>query len=156
MIGAPESNYELIFERVSDLLQRKVGHGLFTVSRALPGGHEVERIFTTNSAVYPVHGRKPVDQTDWTRMMQRGECFVANRPEDFGEHFFDLSTIVALGLGAVINVPVQHENRLLGTLNLLDKPGAYPHSAVDACLEARELSVQGYLAYERLTANQSV
>ena len=142
------------FAAVSLQLQQGIGHKLFTVSHVLPGGQFVERIYTSDPAAYPVHGQKPRDHTAWSFQMARGECFVANHPDDFGPHFSDLATIVGQGLGAVINMPILAGGRLMGTLNLLDAAGAYPTSAVDACLEVQALAARGFAEYEQSTATR--
>ena len=142
------------FGQLSETLGTSVGHRLFTVSRILPGAREVERIFTTNAQVYPVTGRKPIDASDWTDRMARGECFVANRPQDFGVHFGDLDTIVSIGLGSVINVPVFDGPRQLGTLNLLDATGAYSGDVLTPCRAALPMAVQAFLQYEQTLASQ--
>jgi hypothetical protein len=142
------------FDRLCQQLQASVGHRLFTVSRILPGAKEVERIYTTNTQVYPVTGRKAVDVSDWSARMARGECFVANRPQDFGAHFGDLDTIVSIGLGSVINVPVFDGPRQLGTLNLLDTTGAYGGDVLTPCRIALPMAVQAFLEYEHHLASQ--
>ncbi len=140
--------YRQTFEQLSNALQRQLGHRLFTVSRILPGAREVERIFTTRPDVYPVHGRKTIDTTPWTELMARGECFVASRPGAFGAHFGDIDTIVSIGLGAVVNVPVHDAGRQMGTLNLLDATGAYTGDLSAACAAAQRMAVKGFREYE--------
>lgn len=147
--------YEVTFAAVSDLLQQRVGHKLLTVSRVLPDEASVERIYTTRPDAYPVHGRKPRDRTEWTALMERGDCFVASHPEDFGPHFSDLPAIVRNGLGAVINIPVLDGARMLGTLNLLDAEGAYTGPVLDACIEARGLAAKGFALYEQWVARRA-
>ena len=143
------------FQQLGEQLKRDPGYKLFTISCITPDGTQAERIFTNMPEVYPVHGRKPRDQSAWSEKMARGECFVANRPEDFGEHFFDLSTIVALGLGAVINVPVFDGGRHVGGLNLLDTTGAYTGNVIDACRASLVLAVQGFREYEEFAKTRS-
>ena len=147
--------HETMFQTVSDTLKASVGHILFTVSHALPGGQEVERIFTNMPADYPTGGRKPVVHSDWNDFMATGECFVATRPEEFGPHFQDLDTIVALGFGSVINIPVIHQGRMLGSLNLLDREGCYHGDVAPACRSVHDQAVQAYLAYEAFATRQS-
>lgn len=146
--------FEAAFQRVSDFLRERVGHTLFTVSRNLPGGQEVERIYSSLPANYPVGGRNAVDQTEWTRQMERGECFVANVPAEFGPHFHNLDTIVSEGFGAVINIPVSHGGRKLGSLNLLDREGAYRGDVLPACRAAGVMAVEGFTAYEQYLEQQ--
>lgn len=149
MTTDPSPEFEVTFAAVSEQLQQRIGHKLLTVSRIVPGGVNVERIYTTQPVAYPVHGQKPRDQTEWTAQMERGECFVANHPDAFGPHFSDLATIVGHGLGAVINMPILEDGRLLGTLNLLDAAGAYGGPVQDACLAVRALAAQGFAQYQQ-------
>ncbi len=146
--------FETAFDQVSTLLKERLGHTLFTVSRNLPGGVEVERIYSSQPADYPVGGRNQVDQTEWTRQMERGECFIANAPEEFGEHFHNLDVIVAQGFGAVINIPVNRGSSKLGSLNLLDRTGAYRGDVLPACREAATQAVEGFTAYEQYLEQQ--
>ena len=148
-------SFEALFARVAAELQQSVGHTLFTASYALPGGREVERIFTSLPAEYPVGGRKPVHLTDWNTIMADGRCFVASTPAGFGPHFEDLDTIVALGFGAVINIPVIDIGRMLGSLNLLDREGAYQGEVMPACEAIRPLALQAYLSYEDAMSRNS-
>lgn len=146
--------HEATFRAISDQLRASLGHTLFTVSRNLPGGLEVERIYTSQPRDYPNGGRKPADgSSDWSRSMAEGKVFVASRPADFGAHFFDLDSIVALGFGAVVNFAVFDGARLLGTMNLLDKEGAYRGvDAQAACDEVQALSRRAFLEYEQYIA----
>ncbi len=143
------------FQQLGEQLRAAPGYRLFTVSHILPGREEVERIFTSMPGPYPIAGSKPMDGSDWTSQMARGECFVANQPQDFGAHFGDMSTILSLGLGSVINVPVFDGARQLGTLNLLDQPDAYRADVLGACTAARELARQGFLEYETFASLHS-
>jgi hypothetical protein len=148
--------FEATFQTVSDRLQASLGHTLFTVSRNLPGGAEVQRIYTSLPQDYPNGGRKPADaQSDWGRTIASGQAFVASRPADFGPHFQDLDSIVALGFGAVVNVGVFDGPRLLGTLNLLDKQGAYgagKEHVQQACDAVHALARRAFLEYEQQIA----
>lgn len=144
--------YQTTFAAVDDLLRLRVGHRLFTVSRVVPDEDSAERIYTNWPQAYPLHGKSPRDHTEWTALMERGECFVASRPEDFGPHFSDLSAIVQSGLGAVINIPVLDGKRLLGNLNLLDVTGAYTGPVLGACREAATMAATGFAQYEQWLA----
>ncbi len=153
-MSSERAAFEAAFDKVSTFLKERVGHTLFTVSRNLPGGTEVERIYSSLPTHYPIGGRNAVDQTEWTRQMERGECFIANVPAEFGEHFHNLDTIVSEGFGAVINVPVSDAGRKLGSLNLLDREGAYRGDVLPACRAAGAMAVEGFTAYEKYLEQQ--
>jgi hypothetical protein len=142
-------SYLDVLQSVCDRLQAGVGHRLFTVSHIVPQAGTAERIFTTAPDVYPLNGIKQVTDTDWTRQMRQGNAFVANRPQDFGPHFFDLDTIVGLGLGAVVNVPVMRGGIQIGSLNLLDQENAYQGPVLAAVQAVMPDVLHGFALYER-------
>jgi hypothetical protein len=154
MNAASPPDYLKTFAAVEEMLRQRVGHRLFTVSRVLPEEDSAERIYTSWPEAYPVHGKTPRDRTEWTALLERGEYFVANRPEDFGPHFSNLSAIVQKGLGAIINIPVLDGKRMLGNLNLLDVAGAYTGPVLDTCREAATLAASGFAQYEQWLARR--
>ncbi|WP_374338424.1 hypothetical protein [Leeia sp.] len=126
---------ELVFNALGQLLQDQVGFRLFTITRVVPGTQEVERIYTTDPATYPVTGRKPILPDAWTEqvLIQR-QPFLARQAADFKPYFPDHDKLVQMGLGCVINFPVSSEQgELLGTINLLDAPGQYQDDTVARC-----------------------
>jgi hypothetical protein len=130
-----------ILEAASQAFDEAVGHKLYTVTRMLAGGREVERIHSTNKDVYPVGGRKPVLPNAYTQRV-RGEMkpFLAKTPAGFAPLFPDHETITGLGLGCVMNLPIVFGGAVLGTVNLLDREGAYEERHVDmAMIIARQI-----------------
>jgi GAF domain-containing protein len=128
-------------EAAGDAFAQTVGYRLYTVTQMLSGGLEVERIYSTNVAVYPVGCRKPMLPNAHTQRV-RGEMqpFLAKTPAEFAPLFPDHETITSLGLGSVMNLPVVFNGVLLGTVNLLDSEGAYHEQHVEqAMLIARQL-----------------
>lgn len=130
-----------LLEAANDIFQKAVGHRLYTVTRILKDGTEVERLISTNEAVYPVGGRKPVVANAYSeRVRGRMEPFLGRTVDDFREFFPDHPTIAGLGLGSVMNLPIVYGGRVLGTANLLDVPLAYDtHHLAPAMLIARQL-----------------
>lgn len=127
-----------------------VPHRLFTVTWILPGGKEVERIHTSDAASYPLGERKPVGSDGWTELvLDRRQCFLANEPAGFALYFPDHDFIVSLGLGAVINVPIVDADRLLGTLNFLDRTGTYSPLLLAPCLELAPIAIPAFKAHEQ-------
>ncbi|MBM1169950.1 GAF domain-containing protein [Microvirga arabica] len=130
-----------ILEAAGEAFDEAVGHKLYTVTRMLAGGREVERIYSTNQDVYPVGGRKPVLPNAYTQRV-RGEMkpFLAKTPAGFAPLFPDHETITGLGLGCVMNLPIIFGGAVLGTVNLLDREGAYEERHVDmAMIIARQI-----------------
>ena len=113
------------YARIGEEAQRRFGWKLFTAMRYLPSG-EVERVHTSNPEAYPLAGRKPRRDTPWSRqVLVRGEPYYANDATGIRFAFEDAEKLLGLGLGAVMNVPVKSDERVLGTLNFLREAGAY-------------------------------
>jgi len=110
----------LDFTSLGELAQRRFGWRLFTAMRYHPQTHELERLYSSDPALYPLSGRKEKRATPWSRLvLERGEPYFANGPEGIRAAFDDADKILANGLRAVMNVPVKDGGRVLGTLNFL-------------------------------------
>ena len=75
---AVEPQPALLYAAIDALVQEVIGHRLFTLMRVHEATDEVERIYSSNPAAYPVGGRKVKRGTPWSRaVLDRGEVFVA-------------------------------------------------------------------------------
>ncbi|MCB8822141.1 GAF domain-containing protein [Microvirga rosea] len=130
-----------ILTAAGDAFARSVGYRLYTVTCMLAGGREVERIHSTNPEVYAVGGRKPVLPNAYTqRVRTEMKPFLAKTPAGFTPLFPDHETIVGLGLGCVMNLPIVFNGEVLGTVNLLDREGVYNEDHVEpAMMIARQI-----------------
>ena len=140
---APSGKRILLLER-GDFLPRELANWD-------PGAVFVDGKYMSGDTWYDADGKPFQPQVHYfvggaTKMY--GAALYRLRPEDFGEHFFDLPFIVSLGLGAVINIPVFDGTRQVGGLNLLDATGAYTGNVIDACRASLGLAVQGFREYE--------
>lgn len=126
---------EVVLEAAGRALMEAVGHRLYSVTVMLAGGREVERIHSTMPDVYPVGGRKPVLPNAYTeRVRVEMKPFLAKTPAEFAPLFPDHETITGLGLGCVMNLPVIFAGSVLGTVNLLDREGAYDEHHVEPAM----------------------
>ena len=109
---------------VDALVQLVIGHRLFTILRVHEAGLEVERVYSSNTAAYPVGGRKKKQGTPWSRVvLDQGEVFVARTPDEVRNTFDDYALIFSLGIGSIMNVPIGYRGRRLGTMNISHEPG---------------------------------
>lgn len=122
-----------------------IGHKLFTCLLHHPAARESERRYTNQPAAYPVGGRKPVPDSAWARrLFVEREPYIGYTADDIREMFFDHTLIASLGCASVLNVPVVHDGRTLGVLNLLHEARWYdeadaPLAQVFAALAAPAL-----------------
>ena len=116
---AAEREPARLYAAVDALVQQVIGHKLFTLMRLHEADAQVERIYSSNPAAYPVGGRKEKRGTPWSRVvLDRGEVFVARNPEEVRAAFADHELIFSLGIGSIMNVPLAYRGRRLGTMNI--------------------------------------
>ena len=78
-------------------------------------------------------------------MLEGRQPYLGRTVEDIKWAFFDHELIVSLGCGAVINIPVEWDGRMLGTMNLLDAEGAYSDWQIDPLLPFAPLLIAPFL-----------
>jgi hypothetical protein len=131
------------YDRIAGLARTSFGYRLFTAMRYLRSTDEVERVYTTDPAAYPVGGRKLKRDTAWSRQVfGAGEPYFANDERGIRAAFDDADKILALGLGAVINVPVRHDGQVVGTLNFLREAGGYSAADLETALALAPLAAE--------------
>lgn len=120
-----------LYQAIADAVGRHIGHKLFTLLVVVEGGTMVERIWSSNEPAYPLTGRKPMGPTPWGKHVIEGrQPWLGNDDAAIRWAFPDHALIASLGLGACINVPVIAFGRVLGTMNILDRAGAYKDAHV--------------------------
>ncbi|RZT60900.1 hypothetical protein EV140_1425 [Microcella alkaliphila] len=111
---------------------------LFTGSVIADGASSMARIYSSDEAVYPVGGRKSIDgqvSPMWyEHVVLGGLPFFGPDRKSVRNFFFDSTVIESLGCGAIINVPVRDDGITIGSLNFLDREGAYTDESVVAAV----------------------
>ncbi len=103
-----------------------IGHRLFTVMRFDSNRSEVQRIHTNMPSAYPTGGRKQKKATPWAdQVLGEMKVFRGTAPADIVSAFDDHETILGLGLGSVLNIPIVFDGRCVGTMNFLHQAGWY-------------------------------
>ncbi len=115
-----------LYCRLEEISGEVLGHRLFTIMRHDPDCAEVERVHSNMPAVYPVGGRKRKKDTAWSdHVLGAMKVFRGADAVSIRAAFDDYETILGLGLGSALNVPVVAHGRCIGTMNLLHEPGWY-------------------------------
>jgi len=121
-----ESDAKAAYRAVERIAAETIGWRLLTILRYVEAEQAVERLYSSDAAAYPVGGRKPLAKITASHgAMERGEVFLAATKEDVRKAFFDHELIFSLGITAILNVPIRHAGRRLGTLNLCGEEGMY-------------------------------
>jgi len=109
------------------------GAHLFTVTVLDRQAGLARRAYSSHPTDYPVTGTKPIGNSAWTeQVIGRGETFVANETAGFSPFFSDHALINDLGCEAAMNIPVMQDNKVVGTINILDVAGHFTPERVAA------------------------
>lgn len=143
-----------LFATADEACRALIGHRLFTLLVYHEAAGEMARIYTSHPAEYPVSGHKAMRDTPWGRHVIHGrQPYLGRTAADIRWAFPDHALIASLGCGAVINLPVAYDGRLLGTVNLLDAEGAYQERQLELVRPLAAFLVPGFLS--ALTAARS-
>jgi len=114
------------YKAVERLAADTCGWRLLTILKYVEKDAVVERLSSSDEKAYPLGGRKPLDKIASSHgAMEHGGIFLAGTRADVKEAFFDHELIFSLGITAIMNVPVRHAGRRLGTLNFCGEEGDY-------------------------------
>ena len=106
------------------------GFRLLTVLRYREADAVVERIYSSDPA-YAIGGTKPLAQFPVNHTaMARGDIFHAATKAEVQAAFADHAQLLAMGITAILNSPIRHAGRRLGTLNLCGKEGQFGASEI--------------------------
>lgn len=118
-----------VMQAIDVARKSSIGAGLLTVNGvrpgAVPGTFALTRLWSSDPASYPVGGTKHKAPARWTEvLLVKGEDFIGEGEAAIAEAFDDHARIAALGLFAVINLPIVAAGRVAATFNLLgQRPG---------------------------------
>ena len=114
------------YKAVERLAKETCGWRLLTILKYVEKDAVVERLSSSDEKAYPLGGRKPLDKITASHgAMEHGGIFLAGTKAQVKEAFFDHELIFSLGITAIMNVPVRHAGRRLGTLNFCGEEGMY-------------------------------
>jgi len=131
------------FDAVGDAALQLLGPGLLTINAWHADAAQIERLWSSDPAAYPVGGRKSKGDSPWRRqLLERGEVFVGEGDEALAAVFDDIETIRSLGCTAVVNVPLCRAGRVIGTFNYLADRSVWSGSELAALRVLASLAAQ--------------
>jgi hypothetical protein len=114
------------YKAVERLAKETCDWRLLTILKYVEKDAVVERVSSSDEKAYPLGGRKPLDKIATSHgAMEHGGIVLAGTKAQVKEAFFDHELIFSLGITAIMNVPVRHAGRRLGTLNFCGEEGMY-------------------------------
>jgi GAF domain-containing protein len=114
------------YKAVERLAKETCGWRLLTILKYVEKDAVVSRLSSSDEKSYPIGGTKPLEKlTENHAILERGDVALAANRADVKRMFFDHELIFSLGITAIMNVPVRHAGRRLGTLNFCGEEGMY-------------------------------
>jgi hypothetical protein len=122
---------QIVYKAVEKLASETCGWTMLTTLKYNEAEQCVERVHSSNEADYPLGGKKPLSKiTKSHEQMQSGEVFVAPTRAAVKDTFFDHELIFSLGISAILNAPIRHAGKRLGTLNFCGEEGMYGETEI--------------------------
>ena len=119
-----------LFKAVHNAIDTLIGAKLLTILAVLPD-RSVERLYTNDPVNYPLLGRKPANETAWSRTVISGKrSYLGRTYEDIKSVFYDHELIRSLGCESVINLAVVNDDRVVGLVNILHGANYYDEADV--------------------------
>lgn len=144
--GQPEA----LFAAFDRCCAEAFGHRLFTILEWAPETNDVERLYSSRPAEYPLLGRKAMGPTEWGALVLKGgQSWIGRTAEDIRWAFPDHELIASLGCASCINAPVLWDGKVLGVVSVLGPENAYDASDLAALVAIAPLLVPGFLARRR-------
>jgi hypothetical protein len=138
------------FDALCALTREHVGVKLFTVMTHDSERGFAQRVYSNMPDAYPVSGTKPVNRTSWfEEVMEQRRTFVANGIDAIAKVFDDHALILSLGCESVINVPIEIDGEVVGTVNCLHEAGFYTQDKIEAAEALKLPAAACFLLNER-------
>ena len=128
-----------------------IGHRMFTGLLYHPDTQETERFYTNQAEKYPLGGRKPPRRDRWSStVIDRGEIFFLSSAQDVKDNFADATTLLGIGIGSGMCLPIRLHNQTLGTINVLAAERAVSERHAPIGLIIAALAVPAFEAEHRV------
>ncbi|MFY0613370.1 MAG: GAF domain-containing protein [Hyphomicrobiaceae bacterium] len=113
------------YRLVEDIAAQTCGFVLLTTLKFVEAEGVVERVHSSDPPSHPVGGRKPLDKLTESHGGDDGSVFLAATKADVARAFYDHTFLFEMGIGSILNAPIRHAGRRLGTLNLCGTDSQY-------------------------------
>ncbi|OZI55258.1 GAF domain-containing protein [Bordetella genomosp. 5] len=120
------------WDAISALLEQAFGYQLLTALVYLEDLRLMRRLYTNDETISPLGGFKATGNGPWSRkVLDQGEFSVASTEDDVRTVFSEAEFLIERGLHSAFNIPVRHQGKVIGSLNLLAGRHAYDHADLD-------------------------
>jgi hypothetical protein len=109
-------------------------------------GMRSRRVWSDDPAAYPAGNFKRLDRNRFYDLVIEGRrAFHSTTIEEIADVFFDWEKIQALGFESNLNLPAVANDRVIGTINLLNRKGFYTPQRVASVMQWQSVATLAFL-----------
>ena len=139
-----------LMRQVADLLQKRIGHRLFTILLVGANREDTVRVYSDNLDAYPVNRVKRMGVTPWGSQVIHGcKTYIGKNDDDIRWAFPDHELIKSLGLSSALSVPIVYKGQCLAVLNLQDEAMWYRDEHVAIAESVNPFLIPAMLALQK-------
>ncbi|MDA9556586.1 hypothetical protein N9R79_03665 [Vibrio sp.] len=122
------------FDRIRDALSTVAEFELMTIMGLYQD--KACRCFTDRPEIYALSGMKDIIEDDWHNLVIVNKTpYICHDQTTLIEDLKDEEQFIAHNWGSAVNLPVQLNGKVVGTVNLLGKEGIYKDIDINKALE---------------------
>ncbi|MCP4316557.1 MAG: GAF domain-containing protein [Hyphomicrobiales bacterium] len=117
---------DALFRLAARRIKERIGYQLFTILAPDRSGTNLQRIYTTDMAGYPLGPADQIRKSPWfQQLFENKQPIIAANGEEIAAWLPDFDGFVGTDLGSLVNYPVVVSDETLGVINLMDSPESY-------------------------------
>lgn len=120
-----DADPQATYRQVEAIAGKTCGWVLLTTLKFVEADGVVERVHSSDPPSHPVGGRKPLAKLTESHGGEDGAVFLAATKADVARAFYDHTFLFEMGIGSILNAPIRHAGRRLGTLNFCGADSQY-------------------------------
>lgn len=133
-----------VYACMESIAAETCGFVLLTTLKFVEADGVVERVHSSDPPSHPVGARKPLAKL--TESHGGSAIFLAATKADVERAFYDHALLFEMGIGSILNAPIRHAGRRLGTLNLCGADSQYGEQEIETATTLAGLLVPCLLA----------
>lgn len=149
-ISLQKDSQQKVFKKLEIIIKKEIGFKLITFTAINFTQKFVERIYSNNKKVYPILGKKPIPNNEWSKIIKKNgpKYFLGKNKKTIKKIFFDYETIFSLGCGSIINYVIRFKGKAIGTINLLDVENKYSNKDIKKIEKLSIFMIPYFLDYK--------
>ncbi len=145
--AALEQGANALFDLLAAHIDDRIQPLLFTVLAPGPDGRRLHPLYSSDPENFPLSGADRVEDNRWfRRLFVDMEPIVANDPETILSWLPDWQSLIDMGYGSLVNMPLIIGGEAIGLINVMAAPGHFHTDRVEALKTEAPLAALAVMA----------